>query len=154
MDEPLGTSFVQRMEWMLIIQQKPSTIPTSTDSPSLTTPLAATCGPMLLVSLDAVSVSRTTTPHSHHPLWDSIITVMDEGMTTTGTQTTLFGIGMAVPLATPAVIPQTCRGSTEHSTQVALPTLKCAGAKMKLKAMKTWEWNSLSSTLTDLHFTL
>ena len=106
-----------------------------TDSPSLTTPLDATCGLTLLVTLYTVPVSLTVVPYRHCPLWDSISTATDEITPTVGTLMTFFGTGTAVPLATPAVTPQTCRGSTEHSTQVALPTSKCAGAKMK--AMKT-----------------
>ena len=61
-----------------------------------------------------------------------------------------YGTVKVVLPATPASTHQTCRGSTGHSTQPALMTLKCVGAVMKMLVMKTLEWFCLNSVCTEL----
>ena len=90
--------------------------------------------------LDAFA-KPTIAPRPHHPLLVST-TIVTGGQNDTplpGTPSTPSGTVRAVLLATPAVTHPTCRGSTGHSAQPPLMTLKCVGAVMKQPAMKMLE---------------
>lgn len=112
-------------------------------SPSPTAALVTMSGPMLLATTAVVSVTQTTLPHSHHPLSVNITTAMGglSRIHALGTLSTACGTVKAALLATPAVTHQTCRGSTGHSTQPPLKTLKYGCVVINLQAMNGLEWN-------------
>ena len=135
---------------MLLLPLRSLTIPTLTDFPSLTVHLVSIYGRTLLVTMVAVSAIHQPLPHPHHPLLASTSTVMGGQKDLTlihGTLSTPFGTVKVVLPATPAATHQTCCGSTGHSTQPALMTLKYVSAVMKI--MKTLEWICLNCMCTE-----